>query len=338
MPVPQVVWRVGAVAALVGAAFPGSARAQEAGRYRLAWTRDEGASGCPAQPVIAREVTRRLRRDPFVVEEGPSIEANVRREGARWIARLVVRDAAGLTLNTRGYTSEAGDCGAIAEAVSLGISLSIDPEAALRPPAPEPPPTPPVPPPVAPPAPDPVAPRPSPAATRAGWHRSLAAHARGVVSAGLLPGAAFGATLAVDLPLTWRLRATASFTWLPEVGAELRGERLAFGLSAGALGVCVDLWRGGASALASCAALHVGALHAVVHQGVPSNPGAQPWVAAGLGLRFRGRIVGPLTAEAGVDALAAMARPRFVQASRGTAFEPEPVGVLGFVGLGLQFR
>ncbi len=84
--------------------------------------------------------------------------------------------------------------------------------------------------------------------------------------------------------------------------------------------------------------MHVGALHAVVHQGVPMNPGAQPWAAAGLGARFRGRIAGPLSAEAGVEAMASLARPRFLQGGRGAVFEPEPVSVVGFVGVGLQFR
>lgn len=336
MPVPEVFWRVGAFAALVGAASPLPAHAQEIGRYRLAWTRDESASACPPQPDIAREVTRRLRRDPFVPGEGPSIEANVRRDGTRWVARLVVRDAAGQTLGARSYTSEASDCGAIAEAVSLGVSLSIDPEAALRPPAPEPTPSPPAPTPTPTPAPTPA---PLPATVRAaGWHRSVGVHARGAVITGLLPGAAFGASLSADFPLPWRLRATVAFTWLPEVGAALRGERFAFGLSSGALGLCADLWRGSASALAACAAVHVGALHAVVHQGVPTSPGAQPWAAAGLGVRFRGRIAGPLSAEAGVEALASLARPRFLQGGRGTVFEPEPVSVVGFVGVGLQFR
>lgn len=70
-------WRLSGAALLCAAlALPLPTAAQPVGRFRLAWVRDEGAGRCPDGPAIAREVTRRLGRDPFVAADAPSIEAS----------------------------------------------------------------------------------------------------------------------------------------------------------------------------------------------------------------------------------------------------------------------
>lgn len=132
-----VGWRLSGAALLAAAlVLPSPSAAQQVGRFRFAWARDEGAGRCPDGPAIAREVTRRLGRDPFVTDGAPSIEAAVQRRDGRWVARLVVRDADDARVGVREFISEAADCGPIASAVTLGTLLSIDPEATLRVPAP----------------------------------------------------------------------------------------------------------------------------------------------------------------------------------------------------------
>lgn len=317
-------------------AFPLGASAQESGRFRLAWARDEGAERCPDGPSIEREVTRRLGHDPFVRSAAPSIEASVRRTDTQWIARIVVRDASDVQVGVREFTSETPDCTAIALAVTLGVALSIDPEAALRPPPPVTPPPPPPPPP-------PPAVRPPPVPRELVWARAAGLTLRGVAGVGYLPSAGFGVSLAAEGPIKARWRWTLGTTWLPETALTTPAGTFGFSFAAVSLGPCFDVWRARVMSLTACAGPSLGALRAVVRQGAPSNPGDQAWLAIFLSARFRVRVVGPLGAEAGFEANASVPQHRFTDGTRrpdgnDTVFQQSPVAIRAFVGLGLQFQ
>ncbi len=308
------------------------AGAQETGRFRYAWARDEGAERCPDGPAIARDVARRLGRDPFVTVSGaPSIEAMVHREGSAWVARLVVRDAGGALVGTREFTSTSADCTAIASAVTLGVALSIDPEAALRPPPTEAPPAPRL---VTPPevAPARVAP-PTP------WWRRAGASARASVMTGLLPGAGVGVTLGAEggpLPL---LRLGAGMSFFPE--STTASGAYAFGLTTAWVAACLEPWRGARAAFGFCARVEAGALQAVVMRGIPRGAGQQVWGAGTVSARLRLHVAGPVAAELGLEATAPFARHRF-NVDGNTVFqqgvEGSFVALGGFVGVALQFR
>ncbi len=331
-PIVDRAWRL-ATLSLASLSMAGTAAgAQETGRFRYAWARDEGAERCPDGPTIARDVARRLGRDPFVTVSGaPSIEAMVRREGSSWVARLVVRDAGGGLVGTREFTSTSADCTAIASAVTLGVALSIDPEAALRPPPTEAPPT----------AQRVTPPDVSPARITppTPWWRRASASARVSVMAGLLPGAGVGLSLGAEggpLPL---LRVGAGMSFFPE-SATTSGA-YAFGLATGWVTACLEPWRGVRAALGFCARVDVGALQAVVMRGIPLGAGQQVWGAVTLAPRLRLHIAGPIAAELGVEAMVPFARHRF-NVDRNTVFQQGVGGSFvalgGFLGLALQFR
>jgi hypothetical protein len=318
-------------AALLGTVLtvPVHALAQDAGRFRFAWVRDESAEHCPDGPAIAREVARRLGRDPFAAADAPSIEASVRRDGPRWTARLVVRDATDASLGVREFTSDAADCAPIAAAITLGVALSIDPAAALRPP---PPPTPPTPAPT-PPAPRVVRPPETP------WSRRAGVSLRALGAVGLLPSVAPGVALAAEGPIAGRLRWSVGLLYLPDSGLVTSRGSFAFGLVAAQLAPCLDLWRVPRASLTGCVGVELGALRSVVLRGDPSTVGERPWAAAFAGVRLRARLLGPLAGELGVEAVAPLVRDRFFEGgpTRETAFQQGVLAGVAFAGLGIQF-
>lgn len=317
-------------------ALPASARAQTAGRFRLAWARDATASACPDGASLARAVSARLGRDPFVNDDNaPSIEGTVRRDELRWVARIVARDAFGATVGSREFTSTAADCVPITQAVTLGVALSIDPEAALRPPAPPPPVTPPV----TPPAPTPTpAPALTPRRSLAPWWRRASASVGGVVAAGIVPetGAGFVAS-AEGSPLAW-LRVRGGVRYL--LTSESESHDVAFGLVVASVSACWEPLRVGVLAAGACAGVEAGSLRAYVLRGAPGDAGDHPWVAATLGARARLHVVGPVAAELSADAVAPVVSPRFTSGSDvgATLFQPSVVSVVGAAALALQFR
>ncbi len=322
------------VAALLGTVLtaPVLALAQDAGRFRFAWVRDESAEHCPDGPAIAREVTRRLGRDPFAASDAPSIEASVRRDGPRWTARLVVRDADDASLGVREFTSDAPDCAPIAAAITLGVALSIDPAAALRPP---PPPTPPAPAPAPPPPPAPRVLRPP----ETPWSRRAGVSLRALGAVGLLPSVAPGVALAAEGPIVGRLRWSVGLLYLPDSGLVTARGSFAFGLVAAQAAPCLDLWRVPRASLTGCVGVELGALRSAVLRGDPSTVGERPWAAAFAGLRLRARLLGPLAGELGVEAVVPLVRDRFFEGgpARDTAFQQASLAGVAFAGLGIQF-
>lgn len=313
-----------------GALAARTAGADPVGRVRLAWVRGEGADRCPDAPSLAREVTRRLGRDPFADDAVASIEAEVARVETRWVARLHHRsDDPSAGTDTRALVSEAADCAPIAEAVALAIAIAIDPDAALRPA----PPPPAAPPPAAPPPLD-RPPLPLPRRTRGG-----SVTLRVVGALGLLPGVAAGASVATEGPIAGRWRWGAGMLLLPLARTATPDRGQAFGLTAGWLSGCVDIVEFSAASLGTCLGVLVGVIDAVAYQGLPLQPGAYPWAGVSAAARLRARLAGPWAFEAGLELVAPLVRHDFVVGgTQATLFQQATVAGAGFAGLGVQFR
>jgi hypothetical protein len=166
--------------------------------------------------------------------------------------------------------------------------------------------------------------------------------ARWVGSAGVLPAVSFGFALGVDAYLHARLRLAASAVFLPEVGtARLSPGALpnyAFGAGAVALAAGIDVVRNDRVAFGAYAGVLAAITHAVVYNLEPVSPGDRVWAAITLGVRLAVRIVGPLVAEAGLDAMVPVVRHRFrvEGAAMDTVFLQSVVAGTGYLGLGLR--
>ena len=129
---------------------------------------DPGAiATCPDAPALADAVTARLGYDPFVETSGDlRISVHFTRSGKGISGKVEAFDPAdptGATKGERTVSSARGDCAEVAQAVTVTISILLDPHGGLVTPpppskseptpfTPEPPPPPPPPPPPAPPS------------------------------------------------------------------------------------------------------------------------------------------------------------------------------------------
>jgi hypothetical protein len=279
---------------------------------------------------------------PFAEPSERTIETVLSRKENAWRAEITLREASGIVQGRREIDARGADCEPLAEAATLALALAIDPDAALgsRPPVPkipesEPPAPPRLPPatcpstscPAAPPCPPAVCPS-SPATPY------IAASARAALALGLVPGVAPGVLLSAEAG-SHAVRGHAGLLYLPETVAE--DPRFAFGLTTATAGACA-LWSPlGRLELGFCGELQLGAIHAVVHDAVPIDPGDELWVAAGLGPRLRVDVSLPVALDAGVSAVVPMLDRSFdLRGAEDPAFEPATVGGVAFVGLGMR--
>jgi hypothetical protein len=137
-----VAWCIGACALL----YALSARAQAPRTARLEYTRGAGALHCPDEAALRGAVASRLGYDPFRADAPRTITAAIARAGAALRAVVKLSDASGKVTGTRQLSSEQNDCSELLGAVTLAISLAIDPQSQLRAPAIEPQPPVPTPP------------------------------------------------------------------------------------------------------------------------------------------------------------------------------------------------
>ncbi len=127
------------------------------GSARLRYELGPGADGCPDEQALRNAVAARLGYDPFSDAAPRTLRARVESAGAERVATVRMEGADGKSLGERRLTSRAADCGELAAAMQLAITIAIDPLVLTRP-APEltPPPPPvvdtPPPPPPPPPA------------------------------------------------------------------------------------------------------------------------------------------------------------------------------------------
>lgn len=320
-----------------------SALADDANSFRLSWVRGEGAGSCPDAGTIAARAVGRLGRDPFSETAKQSIEGSVVREGEELKAELRVRDEAGVARGHREIRSKRADCVELGDAVVLAVVLTIDPNAAhADAPAPPAPTSAPQAPPAAtelpalgvcPVARCPTLPPCSPARCPAPPPlENVALAARFVFGVGILPSFSPGAA-AVGEVGTPRVRGSFGVVYFPEVTTS--DERYAFGLTTGFLGAVFAWPVASGVELSGTAELEIGAIHAVVFESVPVDPGEEWWVAGALGPRLGFLGPGPLRLELGVSAVVPLARPSFeVRGIAEPVFQSAPVGGFAYAGLG----
>lgn len=112
----------------------------------------------------------------------------------------------------------------------------------------------------------------------------------------------------------------------------------AFGLSALAIGACVDVARGAWVNLAACGSIWGGALHAVVYHLTPTEPGSYAWAGAAASPRLRIRLAPRLHLEVGAHLLVPLVRRAFTATGRAEpVFQEPPVTVIPLAGLGTSF-
>lgn len=266
---------------------------------RLSWVRDTEATHCITAQEMERDVRARLGRDPFRGEARQWIEGFVSVKDGRTVVQLFERDAQGNTVGSRVLSDEAGDCHNLDDAVSLAVALLIDPSARLGPldasrsapsnPSPteaadvkrqgiapesavreEPEPR-------STPSPPPCVSKPSQRGTPAFSHGSLSLSP--LVVANVFPKTTWGLELVGQASvLADDLFLAVGMLYLPEQSVEHGAGELGYGLSAvdlGAQGWLGDeplRWMGGLS-------LQAGALHTVVRQPDPLEPGDRLWLA-----------------------------------------------------------
>jgi hypothetical protein len=322
-------WAAGAML-LAGLLMNSVARAEDvsANATRLSFVRAESASDCSPAPVLEREIARRMGRDPFVGVPRQWIEGFIARQGDYFEVQLFERDANGNTLGTRRLRESAKDCHRLDDAMVLAIALIIDPTAQLAPAMPSGVPSAPtaidatqksvapaaaveevVPVPAT--SSERVVPTPlavdraAPTSNMLGQKVSSAmVTADAVLLYGALPGVAPGAELTTKLYVddARRYALRLSMLYLPEKRDTTSAGTLGYGLTAMEAGLCLGnsdqrvAWQG-------CTALSLGAVHAVVHDPVPFEPGDRLWAAwrgeAGAALR----VAGPLWLDARLFAL-----------------------------------
>ena len=153
---------------------------------------------------------------------------------------------------------------------------------------------------------------------------------------GLLPGPGAAFSLAAHVAVARSAQITAEALWMPEVGTS-DGD-FAFGLSALAVGACVDVARGAWADLAACGSIWGGALHAVVYHLTPTQPGSYAWAGAAASPRLRVRLAPRLHLEVGAHLLAPLVRRAFTATGRADpVFQEAPVTVIPLAGLGTSF-
>jgi hypothetical protein len=308
--------------------------------FELSVARLEGAGSCPGRTEFQRGVAARLGRVPFAEPAERTIETVLSRRQDGWHAEITLRDAAGIELGRRAIDAAGLDCGPLAQATTLALALTIDPDAALGPatgplPAPSPVAPAPIPPP---PCPDRACPAaaPCPRAVcpppREGPR--VGASARATLAVGLIPGPAPGFSVAAEGG-SRTLRGGVGLLFLPETVAA--DARFAFGLTAAAAGACALLPALGRVELGLCGEIQLGSIHAVVREVAPIDPGDQLWLAAALGPRLAVDVLSPLAIEVGISAVAPLLDRTFdVAGIEGPIHRPATVGAVSFIGVGIR--
>jgi hypothetical protein len=343
---------------------------------RLSFVRKDSAASCISAPALEREITRRMGRDPFSGSARQWIEGVIERQSDFFEVQLFERDADGNVLGNRRLREQVQDCHKLDDAIVLAIALIIDPTAHLAPASTDTSAT-------APAASTAMAGSPgvvdtsthaSPAlrnaqslgvATATPASRDTAAPAiresaaptnnpsskrpaafvtaDAVVLSGVLPGAAPGVELVTRLPLDALSLSSLRFSalYLPEKQSNVAG-KLGYSLTAMEAGACLGhsgnqfVWFG-------CTAFGMGAVHVVVRNPDPFEPGDRLWAAIRLEAGVAVRVVGPLWLEARLFDLVAPRRWEFRVRSDGrpdvttTAFAQQIFMPGAALGLGLRF-
>jgi hypothetical protein len=258
------VWRLLAFT-LVGLSV-GAARADNP-TARLTYSRGPGAGTCPDESELLAAVAGRLGYDPFRADARVGLTATISRQGRGLRAEIEMQDENGRATGARSLTSQQHDCGELATAMALAISIAIDPLSIARTPSPQTPA-----PAICPACPPPPPPPPPPARERI--HPRLSVGVLG--AAGSAPNLALGFTLGVGLryrafSLALEGRFDAPFSINVNTGGAMRSSLLV------AVLVPCAHWRW----FAGCALVAAGAM---VGEGIDvtaPNRAVTPYAAAG---------------------------------------------------------
>ncbi len=113
-------------AALAVLAFTGEAHATPP-QARLLYARGDGTETCPDASALRDAVTMRLGYDPFRADATATIEARVERRADDLHADVRMYDATGALTGERELTARGTDCAPLASAMTLTISILVDP-------------------------------------------------------------------------------------------------------------------------------------------------------------------------------------------------------------------
>lgn len=262
---------------------------------------------CLDAEALRRAIAQRLGRDPFSPAAPRRLEVEWR-DAHPWRAIVRITEPDGATV-VRRLTVRGDDCAPLVEAVTLAVTLAIDPDwAAAPPPRVEPSPTPTAvvaatpcrtdPPAVAAPAmtcPSPPPPRPRP---------GLALRLVGGGSAGLV--GSLGAAAALEGEVL--LHPVASLLFAVRITPPRTSDNgaVSVGLTRADLGACLraDV----RVSLGGCVGLSLGALDLGARAFIPVEAGGRAWFAAWLDGRVDVRVTGPLTVGAAVRAVVPFTR------------------------------
>lgn len=331
---------------------------------RLSWVRGKGAEQCPNAQAMEQRVAANLGRNPFSGQASFELEGEVHHAGESWTATLRLSGRSGEVQGERSLAATGKSCDAMARAVVLAITLTIDPHARIAaspsstglgegapsgasasagPSAPAPTQSAPVASVPLPTASCPLCPpattvvRPAPSASTQKPRLSARVTPRMIAAWGALPGTALGAGLSGAAHFTARMSGDLEMFWLSEQQSEQ--ERFGFGLTAGAVHVCYDPFASKRVETDACLAVQAGVMHATAYADEPLDPGQKLWLATGAGPRVGLAIVGDLHLELGIEALVPVVRRDFrvVGGEAHRVFLSQPVVVVGSLGLGMDF-
>ena len=99
---------------------------------RLVYTRGD-LTACPDEDAMKNAVTARLGYDPFDPEAEEIVTAQITRTQTGLRGQVDLRDQALVVKGARTLTSEQSDCAELASAMTLAISIAIDPHSIARP-------------------------------------------------------------------------------------------------------------------------------------------------------------------------------------------------------------
>lgn len=280
-----------------------SSASAQSGGVDLSWVRSSDAASCPSATTLRQDVRSRLGYDPFTSPANVFLEGTVEHQNGVWTVRLFKRDATGALVGERELSSEAEECTGLAEAITLAVALAIDPEAALANNAET----------------EPEAEThtdanaeteteaetgteteagtgtetETPTETRQAESRSPRLSIGATYAYNLVPNSGYGFRLRVDGAITALLRWVVDARFWPEQHIRHNGAKLGVGLTSASIGLCAgSSW--GRFDVQGCAALDVGALHVVVYDPVPRDPGDRVYLGATLGVRPAIVLAGPV--------------------------------------------
>ena len=312
--------------------------------FRLSWQRGTGAEDCPNAAQLTSAVESRLGRTAFAEPALRHIDGSVERVASVWRARLRVLGADNATLGSRELEAHGPDCSTIAEAVSLAIALTIDPNAlddhhdestrAAPEKSPAPAPSPPMTPLPAPRRPLAATPLPTRNAEKSPPSAGLAGAVvpRALLALGVLPKATFGAELGAEIDLGRMLGLALGMAYLSEARTA-RGE-FGLGIAAGSLGLCFRALDRPRAELKVCGELMAGAVQVVVYNPIPTHPGEHLWLAPRLGPRFAYDLGASFSLELAAAAVVPLVREQFAIAGvKEPVFQTPRVSLLSSLGL-----